>query len=336
MKNFSICYKKEAPGAVGVKDTLENILRSKGMNVQSVDVNDLPVRHVEAQPKHPNTIASCEDIEILRDAQNDGNNSPPDFTFVIGGDGTILKAARFFAKSATPIFGINMGRLGFLSQASQEDIESAVGKILEGKFRIEERIMLSEAGVKHAHGGDEPAGQGVTLRSAVATEAGAQGAEQSVIAQARERSDNTALNDFVIKSTATGRTSRFLLKINDKPVCDYLADGIIISTPTGSTAYGLSAGGPVLAPSLDAFVIVAICPHTLTARPLVVPGNEKIVVEIQGTGVVSADGQEFYEFNSEISIKKSKYNAKLALLEDSVFYSTLHDKMHWGVSQACK
>ena len=140
----------------------------------------------------------------------------------------------------------------------------------------------------------------------------------------------TALNDFVIKSCETGRTSKFSLKINDRFVCDYLADGIIISTPTGSTAYGLSAGGPVLEPSVEAFIIVPICPHTLNARPIVVPDKEIITVCTENKSLVSTDGQEFYEFDSEIKIKKSNYCAKLALLEDTNFYSVLRDKLHWA------
>ena len=140
----------------------------------------------------------------------------------------------------------------------------------------------------------------------------------------------------MIKGCDMGRTSKFSLKINDRYVCDYLADGIIVSTPTGSTAYCLSAGGPVLTPSLKAFVIVPICPHTLTARPIVVPDCEKITVctETQNRYVICADGQELYEFNSEIEITKSDYTAKLALLNDAEFYSVLTSKLHWAMPPA--
>ena len=141
----------------------------------------------------------------------------------------------------------------------------------------------------------------------------------------------TALNDFVIKGCDVGRTSKFSLKINGKYVCDYLADGIIISTPTGSTAYGLSAGGPVLTPSLNAFVIVPICPHTLSARPIVVPDSEKISVITDAKSMISADGQEFYEFNPKSLIEKSEYCANLVLLDGTEFYSILREKLHWAV-----
>ena len=186
MKNFAVCYNQEISHSVEIKDRLVKILLAKGLSVDVLDI--------------------------------DGLKEGFDFVFVIGGDGTILKTARFYAKYKTPIFGINLGRLGFLSQSSKEDIEKSVDEILEGHFIIEDRIMLQSG-------------------------------------------DFSALNDFVIKGQDMGRTSRFSLKINDKFVCDYLADGIIVSTPTGSTAYGLSAGGPVLSPSLNVFEIVPICPQ---------------------------------------------------------------------------
>lgn len=216
-----------------------------------------------------------------------------DFVFVIGGDGTLLKTARFYAKEFTPVFGINLGRLGFLSQTKECDLSSSLDKILNSKYKIEDRLMLVS-------------------------------------------NDNiTALNDFVIKGASASRTARFYLSIDGKFVCDYLADGLIISTPTGSTAYNLSAGGPVLSPSLNAIAIVPICPHTLTARPLVVPSDEVITISTCDTCasfVVIADGQDSHTVNSKIEIKKSEFNAKLALLEDNEFYSVIRHKLHWGVA----
>ncbi len=261
-KNFAVCYNNKIQNSVDVKNSLAKILTEQNISCEVLDIDNL----------------------------KDGF----DFAFVIGGDGTILKTARFFAKFGTPIFGINLGRLGFLSQASREYLKDAVAKVLDDKFYIEERIML-------------------------------------------QSEENLALNDFVIKGNSHGRTARLSLKINEKEVCDYLADGLIISTPTGSTAYGLSAGGPVLAPNLEAFVIVPICPHTLTARPLVVPDTEIITVSMgdcENGFVVSTDGQNFYECKSDIKIKKSLHKVKLALLDDSDFYALLRDKLSWGISPA--
>lgn len=215
-----------------------------------------------------------------------------DFVFAIGGDGTILHVAKFYAKTNTPVLGINLGRLGFLSQICSDNITNAIDKITKNGFYYEKRIMLE------AHG-------------------------------------YTALNDFVIKGLSSSRTARFLLKINDKFVCDYIADGIIVSTPTGSTAYGLSAGGPVLYPLIDALVIVPICPHTLTARPLVVPASEKITIESPDEDfhfTITADGTDIIEENSYINIVKSEFQANLALLEDTDFYTVLREKLHWGVA----
>ena len=220
------------------------------------------------------------------------------FAIVLGGDGTILRTARFYAQYDVPILGINLGRLGFLSQAKSNQVDEAIDCILSGKFLIEDRIMLSA-----------------------------------------RNGEMNALNDFVIKGDGFSRTSRLYVHINDNIVCDYLADGIIISTPTGSTAYTLSAGGPILFPTLDAMVVVPICPHTMNARPIVIPSCEVIkVTSSQNKPLlkISADGQNTLDLNpnEDIEIKKSKYSAKLLLLnlEKNSFYSVLKEKLHWGLS----
>jgi len=254
---FNIVYNREINGWAEALEALEKKLISKKIEFKSFDINSM---------------------------EKFGG-----FTFVIGGDGTILKAARFYSECQIPLLGINIGRLGFLSQAGVKEIGNVVNAVLDKKFTIEERLML-EAG------------------------------------------ELLALNDFVIKGCIPSRTSKFYLEINGKFVCDYVADGLIISTPTGSTAYGLSAGGPILHPTLDALVIVPICPHTLNVRPLVVPSGEVITVK---TGdkmlTAAADGYEDKEV-SEISIKTASYKAKLAFLNNDSFYSVLKNKLHWGIS----
>lgn len=226
----------------------------------------------------------------------DSMTSDVDFVFVIGGDGTLLKVARFFAQYSVPVLGINLGRLGFLAQIGRDDLELLIEAYKNDKFIIEERTMLTDD------------------------------------------KGELALNDFVIRGSAVSRTSRFYLSINDKFICDYLADGLIISTPTGSTAYGLAAGGPVLAPKLDAIAIVPICPHTLNARPLVIPSDEKITISTCDSCpvvLVSNDGQNTREAKSKITISKSEYKAKLALIDED-FYSVLRKKLNWGVGpKAC-
>ncbi|OGI03477.1 MAG: hypothetical protein A2Y25_10810 [Candidatus Melainabacteria bacterium GWF2_37_15] len=149
----------------------------------------------------------------------------------------------------------------------------------------------------------------------------------------------TALNDIVIKGGEVSRTAQLFLYINGRHVCDYLADGLIISTPTGSTAYTLSAGGPVVVPELEAFVIVPICPHSLTTRPIVIPSDEKIEVRVKINSdfiYITHDGQENLEADSTktILITKNDYKAKLIHLknDDNGFYSILREKLHWGIS----
>lgn len=219
-----------------------------------------------------------------------------DFVITIGGDGTLLKAARLY--SGLPVFGINLGRLGFLAQAKPDEIEMAVEKLINGEYTIQNRMMLEAV-----------------------------------------NEEITALNDIVIKGDSFSRTSRLYLSINSKPVCDYLADGIIISTPTGSTAYTLSAGGPVIYPSMEAIVVVPICPHTLTARPLVIPSDETIEISSceSCTGMkLSADGQNTINIkqNQTVTIKKSNKTAKLVILnnENNGFYGVLREKLQWGVA----
>lgn len=218
-----------------------------------------------------------------------------DFVFAVGGDGTMLKTARFYSKFELPVMGVNLGRLGFLSLITPDEIVKLANMLKTGDYNIQPRIML----------------------------------------EVNEKTVIKALNDIVIKGCTYNRTSKFSLYINDAPVYDCIADGIVVSTPTGSTAYGLSAGGPVLSPDLNCIVIVPICAHTMTVRPLVIPDNEKITVKIMGKDeflTASADGQQTLSNLKEIVIQKSKNPAKLAFPKDEYFYSILKNKLYWGVS----
>lgn len=261
-KKYAICYNSSMENTKEVMEELRHLLTKSGVKSSVLSIDDL--------------------------------KSGFDFVFVIGGDGTILKAARFYSKYEVPIFGINLGRLGFLSQASRDSLDYAVKQILAGNYKVEKRLMLKS-------------------------------------------NKYVALNDFVIKGDVSSRTSRFALQINDKFVCEYLADGIIISTPTGSTAYGMAAGGPVLAPDVEAIAIVPICPHTFSARPIVVSANDaiKILSCPNNKYMVSADGQEVFSFTSDLVVQKSEDYANLALLNGNDFYSVLRNKLHWGISPAC-
>ena len=214
-----------------------------------------------------------------------------DFVLAIGGDGTILKSSRFYSKRAIPVMGINLGRLGFLSLITKEEISNLGDIIKNKKYIIEERTMLKSG-------------------------------------------KYTALNDFVVKGHSNIRTSKFNMYINDKLISEYIADGIIISTPTGSTAYGLSAGGPIIHPGLESMVIVPICAHTMTARPLVVPVTEKVRIKSVDESLdLSSDGQEKITEVKEVTIEQCEHKAKLAFPpSDDNFYSVLQSKLLWGIS----
>ena len=229
----------------------------------------------------------CEDISLA---------------ITIGGDGTILKTARFYCNLDVPVVGINLGRLGFLAQINPTEIQLVVDSILKNDFEIQKRLMLFE-----------------------------------------ENTKLIALNDIVIKSSDTGRTSSFVLSVNGKVLCEYLADGLIVSTPTGSTAYNLSAGGPIVVPEMNVFVITAICPHTLSARPLVIPADDVISITTKDNVenfFVTADGQSSKTIspNQTTIIKKHSAKAKLFMLKrtNNGFYSVLRNKLHWGKAPSCQ
>ena len=280
LAQIGIIYNTDHKTAKSVAENLENILVSKGFS-------DIKILAITGKQK--NHEFAYTDISMA---------------FIVGGDGTFLGAARFFAPYDIPLFGINTGRLGFLSQLVPAELEKGIEKILAGKFSIEERLMIKSS------------------------------------TSADESKTKTALNDVVIKGGDVSRTMQLFLYINDKHVCDYIADGLIISTPTGSTAYTLSAGGPVVVPELEAFVIVPICPHTLTTRPIVIPSSENITVKINSEAesvYVTSDGQENIKIsgNDSISVQKYEHKALLIQIEDkkeSGFYSILRKKLHWGVS----
>ncbi|MGZ4031806.1 MAG: NAD(+)/NADH kinase [Tumebacillaceae bacterium] len=220
--------------------------------------------------------------------------------FVLGGDGTILGFARQFAKSGLPILGINLGHLGFLSEAEPKDLESAVKRVLAGDYCLENRLML-EARV-------ERRGEVVM--------------EQLI-----------GLNDIAMAKGSFGRMVTCKVFVDDMYVDQYTGDGLLVSTPTGSTAYSLSCGGPIIAPHIDVMLLTPICPHTLHARPLVVAANQAVRVEVQANHpelVLSIDGQLFYTLEDEdiIHVRQAPYKTTLIKWHDREFYEVLRRKLH--------
>jgi NAD+ kinase len=224
-----------------------------------------------------------------------------DFILTIGGDGTILSTARAIAHRNIPILGIHLGDLGFMAKVTLSELYNRLDQVAAGNFSISEHMVLEA----------EMSANGKTIKSSV-------------------------LNEVVVNNGKTHRMVNCMLEANDKFIGKYKADGIIVSTPTGSTAYSLSAGGPIVEPSVKSIIITPICPHSLTSRPLVVPDTTEIKITFPVDPVedigVTLDGQIFHNFNYEavITVRKAKYTIKFIDFADCSYYETLRNKMGWG------
>ncbi len=222
-----------------------------------------------------------------------------DMLISFGGDGTILATARLVGSSQIPILGVNLGKLGFLAEVAPEDAFDFIKKICKGEYRIEERMVL-EAGVKG------------------------------------ENETYFGLNDIVIDKAGSTRVVDIETFINDEYLITYTADGLIISTPTGSTAYSLAAGGPIVTPSSRVITLTPICPHTLTARPVVIPDDSIIKVKIEFYDkeiLLTADGQIEHKLKPpvEIIVKKANYKVKLVKRLEITYFDVLRSKLMWGM-----
>jgi NAD+ kinase len=226
-----------------------------------------------------------------------------DLVVVLGGDGTLLSVARTLA-AGIPILGVNLGNLGFLTEISRGELYPAMVQVLAGRFKTEERSLLDVELRRNGGGAGSP------LRFRV-------------------------LNDAVIAKSALARIIELTLSVDGHLVARYRSDGLIISTPTGSTAYNLSAGGPILNPLLPVAVLTPICPHALSLRPIVVPDTGKIEVtlETQREEVyLTLDGQEGTSlgFRDTVCVTRSKAMVRLAKVSERSFYDNLRGKLRWG------
>ncbi len=222
-----------------------------------------------------------------------------DLVIALGGDGNILSAARAMAPFGVPILGINLGRLGFLADVSQEEIELRLGEVLSGNYTLEEHFLLEG---EVAGDSDHP----------------------------------SALNEVLVHSANMPKMIEMDIYVDELFVCTQLSDGLILSSPTGSTAYALSAGGPIMHPSLDAIVLVPMFPHSLTSRPLVVPGDSEIKVVIAANTDVSAQVSfdSHLKFQIEpghsLLVRKKKERLKLVHPPGHSFYGACRSKLDWG------
>ena len=221
-----------------------------------------------------------------------------DVIITLGGDGSMLASSRYFGKYGVPILGINLGKLGFLTEIAQNQIEEYLARLKDDKYTIEERMVL-EASIPRAH------------------------------------FNAVALNDVVIDHGNEIRLAKFDLFADGVFVCPYDADGIVIASPTGSTAYSLSAGGPILNPTMDAVAVSPISPHTLALRTIIFPGQTKLAVRSGSHDItlrIALDGQIVgeLELGEEVHIRKADYKVKLIKFETNSFYQILRTKLHWG------
>ncbi|NQV30799.1 MAG: NAD(+)/NADH kinase [Candidatus Marinimicrobia bacterium] len=223
-----------------------------------------------------------------------------DFIISIGGDGTLLSAAQAVMRTPIPILGINLGSLGFLTSL-ERDWQAGLDEILKGHYRIEERMVLN-CRLEYQDGSEE------TL---------------------------WALNDVVVERADIFNLLALDVHVGNEMLNRYLSDGLIISTPTGSTAYALSAGGPIIDPNLDAILITPISPHTLSVRPVVLAGKNNIYIQLsnpEGQAHLHIDGKNTRKIDGKlrIRVRPSSYRIQLVVTPDNTFYEKLRKKLNWG------
>ena len=222
-----------------------------------------------------------------------------DLIIVFGGDGTLLNSARQYLDSQIPILGVNMGNVGFLTDLSVDNFETTITDILSGNYKIEERNLVSaKFDENHLYG----------------------------------------LNEVVIHSGAYAQLMRYRLSVNNKVVYEQRSDGLIVATPTGSTAYSLSAGGPIIHPSLDVWTILPMLPQSLSSRPFIISSDENVEMELfegpNDSAKICVDGQDDIDvsYGVKISISKMKKTLKLVHPEDNDFFEACREKLGWSLN----
>jgi NAD+ kinase len=226
-----------------------------------------------------------------------------DLVVVLGGDGTFLGAARMMGERETPILGINLGGLGFLTEITIDEARSVLSRVIEGDFEVDRRIALEAVVARTANNGGP-------------------------------KEHFRALNDVVIVKRAFGRMLDVNVVADHKPFCEYRADGLIVATPTGSTAHALSAGGPIVFPSLRVVVLAAICPHTLSNRPVVLPDSFELEMRIKSDNhgaLLTCDGQESAHLDQTdvIHVRRAKHVVTL-VRSAHPYFEIWRDKLRWG------
>jgi NAD+ kinase len=225
----------------------------------------------------------------------------PELAIVLGGDGTLLSAARALSKSGIPLLSVNLGSLGFLTEVRLADLYPTIDAWCQNSSTTDSRAML----------------------------------HVELLRDGKVQSEHEALNDIVVSKGTIARMGDFMVKLNGQLAAAFRADGVIVSTPTGSTAYSLAAGGPILAPDVDALVITPICPHLLTLRPIVVRGDAEVTVSVEGIPdqtYLTVDGQEAIQLlvGDQLRCRRSKYSVTLVRMQPPEFFDVLRAKLKWG------
>lgn len=231
-----------------------------------------------------------------------GSPDSLDALLTLGGDGTLLRGARFLAGKQVPILGVNLGRLGFLTSCQGSDLDAALGDFAEGKYVAEARMVLG------ATAEDE---------------------------NGNSKQEWRALNDFVLHKGGFARVVRLGITVDGASLGSYACDGIVISTPTGSTAYSLSAGGPVVVPTVESIIITPISAHTLAVRPLVVPASSEIAVQAEDSGtelLVTVDGQVGANFRNHerLVVRRASDPVLIVRFQKTTFFEKIRVKLGWG------
>lgn len=243
-------------------------------------------------------IAFRDGLQVFRG--HDDMPGDTDIVFSFGGDGTILDAMTMVRDSGIPIMGINIGRLGFLSSIGKHEILKAIDRVLEGQYRLDSRALIKLVSPKGLFEGL-----------------------------------NYALNDVTINRKDTTSLIVIHVYLDDLFLNSYWADGIIVATPTGSTAYSLSSGGPILTPGSENFVITPIAPHNLTVRPVVIPDKSQIRIIAEGRDryfLASLDSRTAaISSRIELVLEKAEFKINLVQLQDQTFYTTIREKLKWGL-----
>ena len=248
-------------------------------------------------------ITEGQHMDIKVDGVFDGDDFMTDFAISMGGDGTLLKTAARVRNKDIPIIGVNIGRLGFLADVVPSEIESAVDDIFNGRYRIDEHSVIK-----------------------IETSSG-------------EKLDTApfALNDIALLKRDNASMISIRTSINGEYVTTYQADGLIVTTPTGSTAYNLSNGGPIIAPGTGTLCLTAVAPHSLNIRPIVVPDTSVITLKVETRShsvLVAVDGKSTsLHDGTEVRIFRAAHNVRIVRFSDRKYFSTLREKMMWGLDQ---